>query len=74
MIFQLSDCLHIPLRDRNHLVLAAGFAPIFQARPLEDPEMRQVIARSADLWATDISTFGQAASSHSNALMVEAIR
>jgi transcriptional regulator with XRE-family HTH domain len=44
MILQLSETLDIPLRERNDLLLAAGFAPVFQARPLDDPRMRQVMA------------------------------
>src|SRR5690348_2250676 len=36
MIAQLGDCLNIPLRDQNALLLAAGFAPAFQERSLED--------------------------------------
>lgn len=36
MIAQLGDCLNIPLREQNTLLLAAGFAPAFQERPLED--------------------------------------
>jgi transcriptional regulator with XRE-family HTH domain len=44
MILQLSEALDVPLRERNELLLAAGFAPIFRARPLEDPQMAQVLA------------------------------
>lgn len=44
MILQLSETLNVPLRDRNDWLLAAGFAPVFQARPLDDPEMSQVMA------------------------------
>ena len=31
--------LAIPVRERNLLLVAAGFAPIFQERPLEDPAL-----------------------------------
>ena len=34
MIARLSECLSIPLRDQNALLLAAGFAPSFQERSL----------------------------------------
>lgn len=44
MILQLSEALDVPLRERNELLLAAGFAPIFRARPLDDPQMAQVLA------------------------------
>lgn len=36
MILRLADQLDIPLRDRNRLLLAAGFAPRYTQRPLED--------------------------------------
>lgn len=44
MILQLSEALDVPLRERNELLLAGGFAPMFRARPLEDPQMAQVLA------------------------------
>lgn len=43
MILKISETLEVPLRDRNGWLVAAGFAPVFRARPLEDPEMRQVM-------------------------------
>jgi transcriptional regulator with XRE-family HTH domain len=39
MVLRLSDELEIPLRDRNKLLVAAGYAPEFKARPLASPEM-----------------------------------
>jgi len=44
MILQLSETLEVPLRDRNDWLTAAGFAPIFKARPLDDPQMTQVMS------------------------------
>lgn len=43
MILQLSETLEVPLRDRNEWLTAAGFAPLFRARPLDDPQMNQVM-------------------------------
>lgn len=43
MILQLGDTLDIPLRERNDWLLAAGFAPMFHARPLDDPQMLQIM-------------------------------
>ena len=37
MILQLSETLEVPLRERNEWLTAAGFAPVFRARPLDDP-------------------------------------
>jgi transcriptional regulator with XRE-family HTH domain len=36
MILRLADQLHVPLRDRNRLLVAAGFAPRYAERPLDD--------------------------------------
>ncbi|MEO8524933.1 MAG: helix-turn-helix transcriptional regulator [Caldimonas sp.] len=41
MILRLADRLEVPLRERNGLLTAAGFAPMFAARPLDDPSMAQ---------------------------------
>ena len=42
MVLRLSEQLEVPLRDRNRLLLAAGFAPAYDERPLEAPEMEPV--------------------------------
>jgi transcriptional regulator with XRE-family HTH domain len=39
MVLRLSEQLDIPLRDRNVLLVAAGFAPVFSERPLNDPTL-----------------------------------
>lgn len=44
MLLQLSDTLDVPLRERNAWLMAAGFAPVFHARALDDPQMGQVMA------------------------------
>jgi transcriptional regulator with XRE-family HTH domain len=44
MILQLSETLEVPLRDRNAWLTAAGFAPIFSTRTLDDPQMGQVMS------------------------------
>ena len=44
MILQLSETLEVPLRERNILLEAAGFAPLFRTRPLDDPQMIQVMS------------------------------
>jgi transcriptional regulator with XRE-family HTH domain len=44
MILRLAEQLEIPLRDQNALLLAAGFAPVFQERSLAELEnARQAI-------------------------------
>lgn len=42
LIIHLAEVLAIPLRDRNGLLGAAGYAPVYQERPLDDPEMAAV--------------------------------
>jgi hypothetical protein len=45
----LAEVLGVPLRDRNWLMHAAGFAPLFQQHALENDEMRavrEVLART----------------------------
>lgn len=42
MVLQLAEQLDVPLRDRNHLLLAAGYAPAFAQRELDAPEMGPV--------------------------------
>jgi transcriptional regulator with XRE-family HTH domain len=44
MILQLSETLEVPLRERNDWLVAAGFAPVFHARSLDDPQMSQVMS------------------------------
>lgn len=43
MILQLSEVLEVPLRTRNLWLTAAGFAPLYRMRTLDDPQMAQVM-------------------------------
>jgi transcriptional regulator with XRE-family HTH domain len=42
MVLHLAEELEVPLRERNHLLLAAGYAPVYGERPLDDPDMAAV--------------------------------
>jgi transcriptional regulator with XRE-family HTH domain len=42
MVLHLTERLSVPLRERNRLLLAAGHAPVFEQRDLEDPEMAPI--------------------------------
>ena len=44
MLLTLSNVLDVPLRERNILLLAAGYAPIYRETSLDDPRMTQVRA------------------------------
>ena len=37
MLLRLADRLEVPLRERNTMLLAAGFAPAYPERDLDDP-------------------------------------
>jgi transcriptional regulator with XRE-family HTH domain len=39
MVLRLADALQVPLRERNALLLAAGYAPLYRETDLEAPEM-----------------------------------
>ena len=39
MILHLAEYLDVPLRERNALLMAAGFAPAFRERALDDPAL-----------------------------------
>ena len=45
MVLRLAERLDVPLRDRNVLLHAAGFATVFPERPLDDPALH--VARRA---------------------------
>ena len=42
MILHLAEHLDVPLRDRNALLLAGGYAPVYPERTLAAPELRAV--------------------------------
>jgi transcriptional regulator with XRE-family HTH domain len=44
MILRLAEHLDVPLRDRNVLLLAGGYAPAYQERGLADPELKSIQA------------------------------
>jgi transcriptional regulator with XRE-family HTH domain len=42
MVLRLAEHLDVPLRERNQLLVAAGFAPAYPERGLQDPQMSPV--------------------------------
>lgn len=42
MVLRLAAGLEVPLRERNRLLVAAGFAPKYRERPLDGPDMSAV--------------------------------
>ncbi len=48
MLLHLAERLEVPLRERNPMLLAAGFAPVFAERKLDDPAL-QPARRAIDM-------------------------
>lgn len=44
MVLQLTERLEVPLRERNRLLLVAGYAPVYPQTPLDDPKMAPILA------------------------------
>src|SRR5579864_3306050 len=44
MVLRLAERLNVPLRERNVLLVAAGFAPAFPQRALDDPALKSARA------------------------------
>ncbi len=44
MVVRLAERLDVPLRERNHLLLAAGYAPAYPESDMDDERMRTVRA------------------------------
>ncbi|WP_117212779.1 helix-turn-helix domain-containing protein [Allorhizocola rhizosphaerae] len=51
MVLQLTERLEVPLRERNRLLLAAGYAPVYSETPLDDPQMSSIRAAVRQLLA-----------------------
>src|SRR3954463_247096 len=42
LLLHLAEHLEVPLRDRNGMLLAAGYAPVYRESPLDDETMGPV--------------------------------
>lgn len=51
MVVLLAEQLDIPLRERNALLLAAGYAPLYRERGLDDPDFAAIRAAVARILA-----------------------
>lgn len=43
MVLRLTEAMDVPLRERNHLLNAAGFTGVFTEKALDEPTMRPVL-------------------------------
>lgn len=48
MVLHIAEHLDVPLRERNQLLLAAGYAPVFPERRLDDPAF-DAVRRAVDM-------------------------
>src|SRR5687767_7320510 len=44
MLLHLCEMLAVPLRERNAVLLAAGYAPVFPKRSMDDPALKAAFA------------------------------
>src|SRR5262245_57014248 len=44
MVLHLAERLDVPLRERNRLLLAAGYAPLYSQHSLYEPELEPIKA------------------------------
>jgi transcriptional regulator with XRE-family HTH domain len=51
MVLRLAEHLDLPLRERNHLLLAAGYAPVYSEAALDSPPLSAVRAAVRQLLA-----------------------
>jgi transcriptional regulator with XRE-family HTH domain len=42
VLLRLTECMEVPLRERNELLLGSGYAPAFPELPLQDPMLAPV--------------------------------
>jgi hypothetical protein len=47
-VLLLAEHLDVPLRERNAMLLGAGYAPVYSERPLDDPQLAAA-RRAVDL-------------------------
>src|SRR5207244_398527 len=59
MVLHLAEELDVPLRERNTLLVAAGFAPVYRETPLERHDMPAVPQRREQPLARHETTPGR---------------
>ena len=50
LLIDLAEHLEVPLRERNALLLAAGYAPAYPETPLTPRRWRPCVTRSTACW------------------------
>src|SRR5262252_8647457 len=53
MVLRLAEALQVPLRERNPMLLAAGYAPVYRQTVLDAPEV-DAARRAVELFVTQL--------------------
>ena len=56
MVLRLAEAMQVPLRERNALLLAAGYAPIYRQTALEGPEL-EAARRAMELFMAQLEPY-----------------
>jgi transcriptional regulator with XRE-family HTH domain len=72
MLLTLANVLDVPLRERNLLLLAAGFAPVYRETSLDDPGMSHVRAAVEVILRSNEPRSALAHDRHWNVIMANA--
>jgi transcriptional regulator with XRE-family HTH domain len=56
MVLRLAETLQVPLRERNALLLAAGYAPLYRQTSLDAPEL-EAARRAVELLLTQLEPY-----------------
>jgi transcriptional regulator with XRE-family HTH domain len=56
MVLRLAEALRVPLRERNALLLAAGYAPLYRQTGLDAPEL-EAARRAVELFITQLEPY-----------------
>jgi hypothetical protein len=56
MVVRLAEALQVPLRERNALLLAAGYAPLYRDNTLETPEL-EAARQAVELLMTQLEPY-----------------
>lgn len=56
MVLRLAEALQVPLRERNALLLAAGYAPLFRQTSLDAPEL-EAVRRAVELFIAQLEPY-----------------
>lgn len=56
MVLRLAEALQVPLRERNALLLAAGYAPLYRQTSLDAPEL-EAVRRAVELFIAQLEPY-----------------